>query len=106
MQRQRNINAKAPRVISTLRQENVNTEALRVVAALVVKVISDAPLFSDNVQIRRRVGSVRTQYYVTVRYGYHTGILRPRNIQFYAPNFTPQFYGPRNTIPNQVNELS
>jgi len=40
------------------------------------------------------------------RYGYHTRILRPRNIQFYAPNFTPPFYAPRNTIPNQVNVLS
>jgi len=46
--------------------------------------------------------SVRKQYYVTVRYGYHTRILRPGIIQSYAPNFT----APRNTIPNQVNELS
>jgi len=33
--------------------------------------------------------SVRMQYNVTVRYGYHTRILRPRIIQSYAPNFTP-----------------
>jgi len=38
--------------------------------------------------------SVRTQYYVTVRYGYHTRILRPRIIQSYAPILRPQFYGP------------
>jgi len=52
--------------------------------------------------------SVRTQYYVTVRYGYHVCVfyahvlfnLTPQ--KFYAPNFTARW----NTIPNQVNELS
>jgi len=45
-------------------------------------------------QIQSILASVRTQYYVTVQYGYHTSILRPRNTQFYAPILRPQFYGP------------
>jgi len=45
-------------------------------------------------KVRNIITSVRTQYYVTVRYGYHTGILRPRNIQFYAPHFTPPILQP------------
>jgi len=40
------------------------------------------------------VVSVRTQYYVTVRYGYHTRILRTLNIQFYVLNFTPPILRP------------